>query len=136
MRITLVTVGRTDIPWVREGLEMYVSRLEHYVPFTLKEIPELKGVSALSQDQIRQREGEGILKLLKPSDELVLLDERGREYRRPRPGLRDRRGLRLFGGGVCPRGRAAVPFEDDLLAPVGKNDFCRTVVPGVHHPSG
>ena len=72
----LVTVGRTDIPWVREGLEMYVSRLEHYVPFTLKEIPELKGVSALSQDQIRQREGEGILKLLKPSDELVLLDER------------------------------------------------------------
>ena len=81
MRITLVTVGRTDIPWVREGLEMYVSRLEHYVPFTLKEIPELKGVSALSTDQIRQREGEGILKLLKPADELVLLDERGREYR-------------------------------------------------------
>ncbi len=81
MRVALVTVGRTDIPWVREGLEMYVSRLEHYVPFTLKEIPELKGVSSLSKDQIRQREGEGILKQVKPSDELVLLDERGKEYR-------------------------------------------------------
>ena len=81
MRITLVTVGRTDIPWVREGLEMYVSRLEHYVPFTLKEIPELKGVGSLSQDQVKAREGEGLLKLVKPSDELVLLDERGREYR-------------------------------------------------------
>ena len=81
MRVALVTVGRTDIPWVREGLEMYVSRLEHYVPFTLKEIPELKGVSALSTDQIRQREGEDILKQVKPSDELVLLDERGKEYR-------------------------------------------------------
>ena len=81
MRITLVTVGRTDIPWVREGLEMYVSRLEHYVPFTLKEIHELKGVGSLSQDQVKAREGEGLLKLVKPSDELVLLDERGREYR-------------------------------------------------------
>jgi len=81
MRITLVTVGRTDISWVRDGLEMYVSRLGHYVPFTLKEIPELKGVSALSTDQIRQREGEGVLKVVKPADELVLLDERGREYR-------------------------------------------------------
>ena len=42
MHITLLTVGKTDIPWVREGLEMYVSRLGHYVPFSLKEIPELK----------------------------------------------------------------------------------------------
>ena len=53
MRITLITVGKTDIPWVREGLEMYVSRLGHYVPFTLREIPELKGVSALTKDQIK-----------------------------------------------------------------------------------
>ena len=81
MRITLVTVGKTDIPWVREGLEMYVSRLEHYVPFALKEIPELKGVSALTREQIKQREGDLILRQLTPSDEVVLLDERGREYR-------------------------------------------------------
>lgn len=81
MRITLVTVGKTDIPWVREGLEMYVSRLEHYVPFALKEIPELKGVSSLSREQIKQREGDLILRQLTPSDEVLLLDERGREYR-------------------------------------------------------
>lgn len=81
MRITLITVGKTDIPWVREGLEMYVSRLEHYVPFTLREIPELKGVSALTKDQIKEREGELILKQVKPADEVVLLDEHGREYR-------------------------------------------------------
>ena len=79
--MTLITVGKTDIPWVRDGLEMYVSRLEHYVPFSLKEIPELKGVSALSREQIKQREGELILRQLTPSDEVVLLDEHGREYR-------------------------------------------------------
>ena len=62
MRITLLTVGKTDIAWVRQGLEMYVSRLEHYVPFSLKEMPELKGVSALTREQIKQREGEMILR--------------------------------------------------------------------------
>lgn len=81
MHLTLLTVGKTDIPWVRDGLEMYVSRLKHYVPFELREIPELKGVSALSREQIKEREGELILKQLKPSDEVILLDEHGREYR-------------------------------------------------------
>lgn len=81
MKITLLTVGKTDVKWVREGLELYSSRLVHYIPFSLVEIPELKNVSALSQDQIKSREGELILKHLKPADELVLLDEHGRELR-------------------------------------------------------
>lgn len=81
MKITLLTVGKTDVKWVREGLDLYSSRLVHYIPFSLVEIPELKNVSALSQDQIKSREGELILKHLKPADELVLLDEHGREFR-------------------------------------------------------
>lgn len=81
MRLTLLTVGKTDIPWVREGLEMYVSRLGRYAPFTLKEIPELKGVSALDREQIRKKEGELILARLRPADEVILLDEHGQEYR-------------------------------------------------------
>lgn len=47
----------------------------------MTEIPELKNVSALSRDQIKSREGELILKNLKPSDDVILLDERGKEYR-------------------------------------------------------
>ena len=81
MRLTLLTVGRTDIPWVREGLDMYVSRIGHYVPFELREIPELKGVAALTREQIKEREGELILKQLRPADEVILLDEHGRENR-------------------------------------------------------
>jgi len=81
MKITLLTVGRTDIPWVREGLQTYVSRLEHYVRFSLVEIPELKNVSALSKDNIKIKEGELLLGNVRPSDTLVLLDEHGRELR-------------------------------------------------------
>lgn len=81
MKITLLTVGKTDVRWVREGLELYVSRLSHYVRFSLKEIPELKNVSAFTKEQIKEKEGELILSSLTAGDFVVLLDERGRKYR-------------------------------------------------------
>ena len=80
MKITLLTVGKTDIDWVRKGLDIYLSRLKHYIPFNLVEIPELKNVSALSKDQIKVKEGELILKNVRPTDDLILLDEHGKEY--------------------------------------------------------
>ena len=81
MEVKLVTVGKTDVPWVKEGLDLYVSRLRHYVPFSLVEIPQLKNVSAFSEDQIREKEGELVLKQVAPGDTVILLDERGKEYR-------------------------------------------------------
>ena len=80
MKITLLTVGKTDKDWVKQGTDIYVSRLKHYIPFTISEIPELKNVSALSKDQIKTKEGELILKNLKPSDDVILMDEHGKEY--------------------------------------------------------
>ena len=52
MKITLLTVGKTDRDWVKQGLDIYVSRLKHYIPFSIVEIPELKNVSALTKEQI------------------------------------------------------------------------------------
>jgi 23S rRNA (pseudouridine1915-N3)-methyltransferase len=76
----LLTVGKTDKDWVKQGIDIYVSRLKHYIPFTINEIPELKNVSALSKDQIKVREGELILKNVKPTDDVILMDEHGKEY--------------------------------------------------------
>ena len=81
MNIVLLTVGKTDVKWVKEGLDLYASRLGHYVPFQVTEIPELRKVSALTQAQIKEKEGELILKQIGPQDVLVLLDEHGHEYR-------------------------------------------------------
>lgn len=80
MKVTLLTVGKTDVAWVKQGLTLYSERLTHYVPFCVTEIPELKKVSSLSRDQIKQREGELILKAVKSADDVVLLDERGKQY--------------------------------------------------------
>lgn len=81
MNLILLTVGKTDIKWVQEGLEVYASRLKHYVPFQLVEIPELKKVKALSEEQIKEKEGELILKYVGAQDLLVLLDEHGTQPR-------------------------------------------------------
>ena len=80
MKITLLTVGKTDKDWVKQGLDIYTSRLKHYIPFCISEIPELKNVSALTKDQIKIKEGELILKSIKPADDVILLDEHGKEY--------------------------------------------------------
>lgn len=80
MKITLLTVGKTDKDWVRQGMDIYMSRLKHYIPFNVVEIPELKNVSALTKDQIKTREGELILKSLRPTDDVILMDERGKQY--------------------------------------------------------
>ena len=81
MKITLLTVGKTDVKWVREGLELYVSRLAHYIPFILDEIPELKGAASLDREQIKEKEGDLLLKKIKNGDEVILLDEHGKQYR-------------------------------------------------------
>ena len=80
MKITLLTVGKTDKDWVKQGIDIYASRMKHYFPFSIVEIPELKNASSLSQDQIKTKEGELILKNVKPADEVILLDEHGREF--------------------------------------------------------
>ena len=81
MRITLLAVGRSELAWVRDSLGLYCSRIAHYVPFTLKELPDIKGTASLSEAQVKAREGENIIKSLKPSDRLILLDEKGKSFR-------------------------------------------------------
>lgn len=77
MRITLLVVGKTQKGWIKDGLDIYTGRLSHYVRFEIVEIPELRNVSSLNRDEIKHREGELILKSLKPDDKVILLDERG-----------------------------------------------------------
>jgi 23S rRNA (pseudouridine1915-N3)-methyltransferase len=66
---------------LRDGISQYEKRLKHYFPFELKEIPELKNARNLREPQIKDAEGELILKLLSNSDHVVLLDEQGKQFR-------------------------------------------------------
>ena len=79
MKIRLMTVGKTDSGWVREGLETYASRISRYAPFSIVEIPELKNASSLSRTQVKEKEGELILGKVTAKDTVILLDEKGKE---------------------------------------------------------
>lgn len=79
MKFTFLVIGKTNLPFVLEGLCMYEKRLSFYINFTRVEVPELKGVKSFSQQEIKKKEGDLILKFLKSTDDLILLDERG-EY--------------------------------------------------------
>lgn len=81
MRINLLVVGRTDAGWVSDSLEQYASRLRRYVNFDIVEVPYLKNASTLPKEQVKQKEGELLLREVSPADSLILLDERGEIYR-------------------------------------------------------
>lgn len=80
MDIELLTVGKTCIKFVIEGLEEYTKRLKRYINYSIVCLPDVKKTSALTEKQQKETEGEMILARLQKSDHVVLLDERGRQY--------------------------------------------------------
>ncbi len=80
MKITLLLLGKTTEKYLEEGISIYAGRLKHYLSFHIEVIPELKNTKNLSVDQQKQREAELIIKNIRPSDFVVLLDERGKQY--------------------------------------------------------
>jgi len=80
MNIKLLAIGKTDNKNLQSLITEYVNRLGHYIKFDLDVIPDIKNVKNLSEAQQKEKEGELILKKLKPTDILVLLDENGKQY--------------------------------------------------------
>jgi 23S rRNA (pseudouridine1915-N3)-methyltransferase len=81
MKIKLLVVGATPKNFLKEGEDLYIKRLNNYVPFEKIEIPDLKNAKSLSKEQIKAEEGKLLLQKLSNTDFVVLLDERGKEYR-------------------------------------------------------
>lgn len=80
MKITLIAIGKTEDKYLIEGMEKYLTRLKHYINFTLVIIPDIKNTKNLTQSQQKAKEAELILKQLNNSDTVVLLDEKGKKY--------------------------------------------------------
>lgn len=80
MKVTLLTVGKTNDLSFKNAISEYQKRLKFYISFDIEEIPSLKNTKNLTEDNQKQKEGELILKYLQPEDEVVLLDEKGSEF--------------------------------------------------------
>lgn len=80
MRITLIESGKTRDPFIREGVELFRKRVVRYVPFRIETLPDLKNTRNLSMKEVQKQEASLMLKRIGPTDHVVLLDERGKEY--------------------------------------------------------
>ena len=80
MQITLITVGKTDKVELEQLIALYEKRLKHYIKFEFVVLPDIKNSKNLSEAQQKEKEGELILSQLQPTDTLILLDEKGKQY--------------------------------------------------------
>jgi len=80
MQITLIAIGKTDKSELEELISIYEKRLKHYIKFQMVVIPDIKNRKNISEAQQKEKEGELILAQLQPTDTLVLLDEKGKQY--------------------------------------------------------
>lgn len=80
MTIKLIAIGKTDSGELNSLIQQYTQRLTHYIKFELYIIPDLKNTKNLSEEQQKEKEGELILKELKPTDQVILLDDKGKHY--------------------------------------------------------
>ncbi|MDA8596097.1 23S rRNA (pseudouridine(1915)-N(3))-methyltransferase RlmH [Flavobacteriaceae bacterium] len=81
MKIKLLAIGKTDDKQLEVLMDVYQKRLKHYIKFELDIIPDLKQRKKLSEAEQKVKEGELILQKTKPGDFIVLLDEKGNQFR-------------------------------------------------------
>ena len=77
MKTELILVGKTTSKHFAAGISDYTERIGHYMPFGIITLPDLKNTKSLTQELQKEREGEQILRLIQPTDTVVLLDEHG-----------------------------------------------------------
>jgi len=80
MKIKLLAIGKTDDKNLIQLIDVYQKRLKHYVKFELDIIPDLKNAKNLSEKQQKEKEGELLLAKLENTDQLILLDDKGKHY--------------------------------------------------------
>ena len=80
MKITLMVVGKTVDKSLIQMIEDYVKRLKFYTDFEMVIIPDLKNNKNMPFDVQKEKEGEMILRSLNDSDDVILMDEHGKEF--------------------------------------------------------
>ena len=81
MKIKLLVIGKTDDKNLLSLIQIYEQRLKHYIKFEIDIIPDIKNAKNLSEKQQKEKEGDLILKKITTTDNLILLDEKGYQFR-------------------------------------------------------
>ena len=78
--IKLIACGKVKEKWMRDGISEYVKRIRPYDKLEIYEAADEKtpdGASDADRRIIKEKEGERILKFIRPDDYVILLDLAG-----------------------------------------------------------
>lgn len=77
MKITVLAVGKTASEPLSLLIDYYMSRAGRYQPIELVVVGDLRQTRSMTPELQCKREGEQLLARIKPTDRVVLLDEKG-----------------------------------------------------------
>ena len=80
MHIRLLAVGQRQPAWVEEAFREYTSRLPRQWQFKLQPLATGHRGKSSGADSAIEEEGRKLLAQLRPSDFVILLDEKGRQH--------------------------------------------------------
>lgn len=79
MKLEFWAIGKNNEPYVKTGVEEFTGRTNKYFKTEWTIIPVPKNAAALSEKNLKRKEGEIILASLGKDDYLIALDERGKQ---------------------------------------------------------
>lgn len=78
MTIEIWSIGKESDAFIRDGVALYLKKMQPYIPVSLQILASPKKAAGQSPEIVRQLEEELIRSRLKPQHALVVLDERGK----------------------------------------------------------
>ena len=84
MRISVVSVAGKMPAWVDAGVDEYARRLPRELRLQWRDLPLARRGRDVAVEQLREREGEQILRHLAPGDRTIALDVEGESWSTPR----------------------------------------------------
>src|SRR5690554_5831463 len=83
MKVVLLSVGKTDNEYFTRIIEEYTKRVNFYLPFESGFVYDVKKRKNLSVNEFKEVEGKKLLAAIHPSDQVVLLDNKGKQLDSP-----------------------------------------------------
>ncbi len=80
MQIRLLAVGDRQPSWVVSAFDVYARRLPRQWQFSAETIPAADRQRSQAADKAVEKEGSKLLARLKPAEQLILLDEAGKQF--------------------------------------------------------
>lgn len=79
MKILLLQIDKTQDAYLEQGIGIYLKRLKNYIQLDVKSIQVSKSIRQRSAGEQKTEEAKLLLEEFKPDDEIILLDENGKD---------------------------------------------------------